>query len=120
MKYKEKLENFINDLDKQINFLGYMCCGTCARGRHQEKGYEKSFWISTDDLDNKASVGVDLILFNQILTKDLLKMISLTAQENDLSFYLSVFQDSGYSRMGVYSKRGKQEKKLYVDGVEQK
>lgn len=116
MKYEQKLENFTRDLDNQINFLGYMCCGTCARGKYEQSGHKKSFWISSDDIDNKASQGVDIMLFYDE-PFDIETIIS-TATKHNLSFYFSMWSDRNQYRIGVYSKRGKQEIKFYVDGKE--
>jgi hypothetical protein len=118
MKYLEKLENFISDLNESHHFLGVMCCGTCAWSEHNESGYEDTFWILSDDLDNKPSQGVDLLFHGHIDTETF-KLVIFLAEKNNLSTFLT-FGDEGseYVRIGVYSKRGKQEKKLYMNGKE--
>jgi hypothetical protein len=114
MKYKEKLQNFIEDLNQNIPYLGVMCCGKCGRHAYEESGYEKSFFILSDDLDNKASQGVDLLTQN--ISESDFDFICNTAAKNKLSFYFSVFTEKNTFRMGVYSKKGKQEIKTYLDG----
>lgn len=116
MKYAEKIENFISELDTTIPFNGYQCCGNCAKHEHNTQGYTKSFWISSDDLDNKASQGVDLNFIN-FDENDMAHIVDV-AMNNQLSFFLSTFSDSGFFRIGVYSKRGKPEIKVYNDGKE--
>ena len=114
MKYADKLKNFISDLKQTIPFSGVHCCGSCARHRHDTSNYNKSFWIYSDDLDNKASMGVDLN-FIHITDNDMTLVID-TAIKNKLSIFLSSFSDKNYFRIGVYSKRGKPEIKIYEDG----
>ena len=114
MKYKEKLENFIDDLNQNIHFVGVMCCSNCGRHAQTESGHEKSFFILSDDLDNKASQGVDL--FTQNTSEFDMEFICMTATKNQLSFYYSIFKDRNTFRMGVYSKKGKQEIATYIDG----
>lgn len=116
MKYLEKLENFINDLNEKIPFIGSHCCGSCATHAHEESGNQKSFYFLEDDLRNKASVGIDLVVKN-MQEGDELTIMGL-ANKHNLSFYMSIFKDRNTFRMGVYSKRGKQEVKMYVDGKE--
>ena len=116
MKYADKLNNFISDLEQEIPFAGFHCCGTCARHEHTTSKHHKSFWILSDDLDNKASIGVDLNFIN--ISDDDMTYIVDVAMKNQLSFYLSQFTDKNYFRVGVYSKRGKPEIKAYQDGKE--
>jgi len=118
MKYAEKLENFINDLDEKIPFIGSHCCGSCAKHAHEQSGNEKTFYFLEDDLRNKASIGIDLVVKNYERGDEL--TIMELAKKNNLSFYISFFTSRNTFRMGVYSKRGKQEAKMYVDGKEKK
>ena len=118
MKYAEKLENFINDLDEKIPFIGSHCCGSCAKHAHEQSGNEKTFYFLEDDLRNKASIGIDLVVKNYERGDEL--TIMALAKKNNLSFYISFFTGRNTFRMGVYSKRGKQEAKMYVDGKEKK
>lgn len=114
MKYAEKLEKFINDLNEKIPFIGSQCCGSCARHTHEVSGNHKSVWFLSDDLSNKASIGVDLIISNYETNDE--DIIMELAKKNNLSFYISFFRNEPTFRMGVYSKKGKQEGKVYVDG----
>ena len=131
MKYKEKLEAFIEDLSKDIPYIGIQCCGSCAWRSHIEAGNEVSFWISADDLDNKASKGVDInFIYGDGTEQEFPPQRDVTplgisapifpllsyAKSNDLSFYSNY--NNGYVRMGVYSKRGKQEVRFYADGLD--
>jgi hypothetical protein len=115
MKYKEKLSNFLNDLSSKIEFLGYHCCGTCARAKVNPNLNQSSFWILADDLDNKASEGVDLNFIN--LNQELISMIIEYSRKNQLSCSFSFNSKYNSLRISIYSIRGKQEYRVWEDGV---
>ena len=114
MKYLEKLENFINDLDKDYHYLGSQCCGSCALARHKESGHQHTFFIRSDDFDNKPGLGVELD-FIAPMTHDLVRKVFQLAKNNNLSAFLSYGIETLYINIGVYSKRGKQEYKVWED-----